>query len=214
MLNTAPVFLHLKLGTCASEVVQNIAALIDNSKTPMQKAVSLIKDIIGVDAAFEDVRKARLVAMLVGEKAVRSAYMIDDEDIFLRECDEAIDKRLTDPKNAWMYVAANPLMAPVEKVQVVADIDVKVEVKANGKIKKGGKQVLAAELYKKRVLEAKTPATNQEFIACLVKELGMSKAGATTYAYNCKKQLGEPAGGIVKAKKGRKAKVAAAPKKS
>jgi hypothetical protein len=51
--------------------------------------------------------------------------------------------------------------------------------------------------------------TNQQFIALVMKELKMSKPGATTYAYNAKKELGEPEGGIVKAKKGRKAKEAA-----
>jgi hypothetical protein len=115
-------------------------------------------------------------------------------------------ERIANPEFSWMYTEAPRVTVAADVKQVVKGIDMKVAVKANGKIKKGGKQILAAELYKKFVLEATKAATNQEFIAILVKELDMSKSGATTYAYNCKKQLGEPAGGIVKAKKGRKAK--------
>ena len=77
--------------------------------------------------------------------------------------------------------------APV--VSLSEGIDDKVEVKADGKIKKGGKQILAAELYKKHVVETENPVDNQGFIKILMAELGMTKAGATTYAYNCKKQF-------------------------
>jgi hypothetical protein len=39
------------------------------------------------------------------------------------------------------------------------------------------------------VVDAEVPLTNQGFIKLLMDELDMSKAGATTYSYNCKKAL-------------------------
>lgn len=167
-------------------------------------ATKLVKDMIGADATFTEANEARLVAMALAEAASKNDGKFENEVVALA----LAQKRAADhmAKNAWMYVKKTSA-APTETKAVVEGIETKVAVKADGSIKKGGKQVLAAELYKKHVLEATKAATNQEFIAILVKELGMSKAGATTYAYNCKKQLGEPKGGIVKAKKGRKAKV-------
>ena len=62
---------------------------------------------------------------------------------------------------------------------------------ADGSIKKGGKELLAVELYKKYTSELNgAPYQNQAFIAILVAQLGMSKAGATTYNYNMKKKFG------------------------
>ena len=73
-------------------------------------------------------------------------------------------------------------------VQVVSSVDVKVEVKDNGQMKKGGKQIIALELYKKFVVDAEegNKLSNSDFVKLLMKELGMSLAGSRTYAYNCK----------------------------
>jgi hypothetical protein len=167
-------------------------------------ATKMVKDMIGVDMTFSEANEARLTAMALAEAASKTGGKFEDEAAALGLASVRAREHMV--KNAWMYVKKSTA-APSEVKAVVEGIDTKVAVKKDGSIKKGGKQILAAELYKKHVLEATTAATNQEFIKILVKELGMSKAGATTYAYNCKKQLGEPKGGIVKAKKGRKAKV-------
>lgn len=52
------------------------------------------------------------------------------------------------------------------------------------KPKKGDKQRRAIDLY-----EANKTKTNAEVVAVFMKELDMSKAGATTYVYNCKKGI-------------------------
>jgi hypothetical protein len=206
MLNTEAVFKRLDLGRCAGDSVQRIREVITEAVDPLAKAKAIIKDILGLETTYTDELKARIVAQKVGEQSFKANHNIDDAEALLKVCEEYTDKFITNPANAWMFVKDETPTVVSHVVQVVKGIDVKVAVKANGKIKKGGKQILAAELYKKYVLEATTAATNQGFIAILEKELGMTKAGATTYAYNCKKQLGEPKGGIVKAKKGRKAK--------
>jgi len=74
-------------------------------------------------------------------------------------------------------------------------------IKGTGKTgkTKGAKQNKAAELF-----EANKGKTRQELIALFMKELDMSKAGASTYVYNCQKKAG-----VTSNKKGKKAKTEA-----
>ena len=204
MLNTEHVFKRLQLGDTATEAIGKIRQLVTTDADPVAKAKSIVQAILGIEPTIETPEQARLIAMKVGESAFKVNHNIAEPADLLKSCQDYVSLFLANPANKWMFAVDSQV--PEYTAKVVKGIDVAVPVKDNGKIKKGGKQILAAELYKKYVLEAKKPATNQEFIMILVKELGMSKAGATTYAYNCKKQLGEPAGGLVKAKKGRKAK--------
>lgn len=205
MLNTEHAFVRLNLGKSSGEAVQMISRAIKEDSAPIAKAVKLIRDITGIERSYDDEDVARLTAMAIGDEAFKVNHVIDDVEAFVDKCEQRARKFRFDDNNAFHFVKPEPEVGATETV--IAGIDVKVGVKADGKIKKGGKEILALELYKVHMLETKNPLTNQGFIAVLVKELGMSKAGATTYAYNCRKKLGEPAGGIVKAKKGRKAKV-------
>jgi hypothetical protein len=186
--------------------VQAIRAVIEDANDPLAKANELIFQILGVKVTYEDEAKARYIAMAVAEGSWKANHQIEDESAFLSACEARIDAFIADPINAFFF--AKPAYTPSqgELKQVATTVDVQVEVKADGKIKKGGREVIAEALWKKHVLEATTPLSNQEFIALLMKESGMGKPGARTYAYNCKKTLGEPAGGLVKSKRGRKAK--------
>lgn len=205
MINTSPAFTRLNLGTSSGRAVQEIRDLVNASKTPTTKASELIKMIVGVETTYTDPTRARLIAMSVADEAFKVNHQIADAEDFIKLCEARVDAFMTRVENAWMFATKGVTHAQ-ETVQVIDGIEMKVALKANGKIKKGGKEILAHELYKKHVLEAPTALTNQEFITVLMKQLDMSKAGATTYAWSCKKKLGEPAGGLVKAKKGRKAK--------
>lgn len=193
------------LGESPIRVMQNVRDSIDTNPKPLARAIEMVRLMTGQERQYDDIQFARFVAMKCGEEAMKLKGQIPDPEAFLVDIEASTKAFLESPKNGWLFVKATAVI-PTEQKEVVEGLDVKVAVKKDGSIKKGGKQVLAAELYKKHVLEAAKPATNQEFIKVLEKELGMSKAGATTYAYNCKKQLGEPEGGLVKAKKGRKAK--------
>jgi len=198
--------------TSASAAVQDVRERIVNEDDPLAAAVKFINSIVTVpNVTFEDKHIARITAQCIAEAAIK-ADEIDDLAVYTASVARATIFR-NSPANAYFFAEADPSevvdgvsVRHGEELKAMAGTDVKVLVKSNGKIKKGGKQVLAAELYRKHVLEATPAATNQEFIAILEKNLGMTKSGATTYAYNCKKAQGEPAGGIVKAKKGRKAK--------
>lgn len=210
MLNTEKVFERLALGnsriTSVIAVREAIEAETDSNRKA--KAEDLIFQLLGVKVVYEDREKARFVAMKVAEEAWKVNHKIDDEATFLHDVEVKIDAFMTNPRNHFMFVKPEGYSAePVEMKAIVTGVTTEVAIKKDGSIKKGGKEILARDLYKLHVLESKEPLSNQGFIAVLMKELDMSKAGATTYAYNCKKALGEPEGGIVKSKKGRKAKV-------
>ena len=209
MLDTTPAFQHLGFdSTCRIRAVQEVSTLVLDSNNQLTAAKKVIHDMLGVDIEFKEARRARLTAMKVAELIVIAKHHIEDTQAVVDSADAYVTKFMADPDRQWMFAEAESTASgkPTTSQAVVEGIETKVEVKADGSIKKGGKQVLVAEMYKKNVLEATTPMTNQQFIALIVKDLGMSKAGATTYAYNAKKELGEPEGGIVKAKKGRKPK--------
>lgn len=186
---------------------QDVTARISGSSNPCKAAAKLLHDLAGIERTFTNPVIARMSVAKLAELIVNANHHIADIDDLFDQAAARADKFYNDPKNSWMWAEAEtPTTAGGEVRAVVEGLDTKVEVKADGSIKKGGKQVLVAEMYKKNVLEATTPMTNQQFVALVMKDLNMSKAGATTYAYNAKKALGEPEGGIVKAKKGRQAK--------
>lgn len=186
--------------------VQQTSQLISCNDNPVSTAIKLIHDVLGLNVSFTDARQARIVAMGVVESLVKSNLLCDEaEDVFAMAQQRA-SAFISLPQNQWMWADEQAIEQAGNVCTVVEGIDTKVGVNANGTIKKGGRQVIVAEMYKKHVIGKIPPMTNQEFVQLLMKELGMSKAGATTYAYAVKKELGEPEGGIVKAKKGRKAK--------
>lgn len=209
MLNVKGQLEHLKLNMDSPlQSMQIVRDRINGAADPKKFAQEFIKQLVGLERKYEEPVVARMVAMGVVEQAVRLQGEISDPETFVLS-QEARAKALRENKElAWMFVQAERDVQ-AENLQSIAGSEIKVAIKDNGKIKKGGKQVLATELYKTHVLNSTSkPLTNQEFIALLVKELGMSKSGATTYAYNVKRQLGEPSGGIEKSKRGKKAKAA------
>ena len=206
MVNTQLVFERLDLGTSRFAAVQAVQAAIETAEQPQEKAQDLIFQIIGIKVVYDNADKARLVAKAVADEAWKANHQISNEEEILKICEVRIDKFMA--AEPWHFAKPQVYQAvATEQKQVSELVETKVEVKTNGSMKKGGKEVLARELYKKFVLEVKPEDAldNQGFIKLLIKELDMSKAGATTYAYNCKKALGEPVGGMKKSKKGRKA---------
>ena len=171
---------------CVSKMVQQIRTHITVSSSPIEKAKQMIKTIADVDVTIPDIETAVPLAQFVA-KASLEEEVCDFPDIIERAFSYVSELFKKHPWSAPKV--ASQTNGPV--VAVVEGIDVKVEVKSDGKIKKGGKQILAAELYKKHVTDAETPVDNQGFIKILMSELSMTKAGATTYAYNCKKAAGK-----------------------
>lgn len=164
------------------QMVQQIRTHISESADPIAKAKRLILAITDIDVNIPDVETAVPLAQFVA-KASLEEEVCDFPNIIERAFSYVSELFKKHPWSAPKV--ATQTSGPV--VAVCDSIDVKVEVKADGSLKKGAKQILADELYKKHML-VDVPLTNQQFIAILMTELKMTKAGSTTYAYNCKKK--------------------------
>lgn len=186
-MNAKPVLLHMGLTvTSPSRIVENIRDMIELAPNPLKKANDLIAAMTDLPTAYTDLVRARHVAQYVAQIAVSHDSFDAEETIMVAE--KHSDRLVAEMP--WAFVTDEPAAGqPGHTVAVVAGVDLKVAVKVDGSIKKGGKGPLATELYKIHVLNAKTPLSNQEFIKVLMKELDMSKAGATTYRYNLAKQF-------------------------
>lgn len=163
---------------------------IEKSSNPHTAAVKIIADIIGQnDVSLPDDVDPKLIAMGVVERTVRANG--DVPEGIVDAVSQHVRNLMINPATSWMFLREEYRKeAEQELKMIVEDVDVKVPVKEDGSIKKGGKQILARELYKKHILEADQPMSTQDFIALLMKHLDMTKSGATTYAYNCKRDLG------------------------
>lgn len=169
---------------CVMSAMQHVRSRV--TENGIDEANYYIHTISGLNKDYTDVSRALHVAQHLCEIAIKTDSFDPATEIQAGEDrHDAIIKAMP-----WITAKADAIAVSDPQVAVVAGIDMKVSVNKDGKIKKGGKQVLAAELYKKYVKDAAVPLDNQGFISVLVKELGMSKAGATTYNYNLKKEFG------------------------
>lgn len=201
-LNQLQVFeKKLKLD-CQSpnRVVQSVNALIRDGKIEAKQVFNVggLEDV-NVPTDFHE---ARLAAAAFAEEIVRDPY-VNRDVAFARALERA--KAFRNNKH-YHFAFADDKALKNEKVNEQG-----VVIKSNGKIKKGGKQVLALQLFKTHVVEKSV--SNQEFVAVLMKELDMTKAGATTYAYNTKKAYEKETGTTIEVKKAKKGRKAAPAKK-
>lgn len=200
--------------TSAIGTVQKVRELVSIGTEPDAKqGVQLVNKLLGTNLNYGDVivgvedrlhgDYAMMVAQGVAEVVVKNVGQSVDEAEVLANAKARVARLMSAPNHKWMFAKPEPTSTsgPTEQVAVIKDIDVKVEVKADGKIKKGGREVMAEAIYQKRVIDSGQPVTNQEFIQMLIKELGMTKGGATTYAYNVDKKMG---GKLVKKARGAK----------
>lgn len=153
------------------------------------KASEIVKSLLGVDLSFPTAEHAVITTQAIVQSIVKNDFKVDSIEDVLANAKDYAEKFITNPKHQYFF-AKEVTAETATEVAVVEGLDVKVAVKADGKIKKGGREILAVALYEKFVKNAEVPLDNQGFIAVLMKELGMSKAGATTYNYNMKKKFG------------------------
>jgi len=186
---------HTRLGA-----VQDVRKLIQEDG---KAASDILVTLLGIKEdqlpEFQTADQAIMTVQYVVDTAIRNEGNVDDAEIVLADAVRKVSTLEKRPDMSWMH--ARPAAKIDEAVEEVTEmVDVKVAVKADGSIKKGGRQVLAAALYEKYVVQAEVKPTNAWFKELLVKELGMTSAGASTYAYNCdaEKKL------LVKASKGKK----------
>lgn len=188
MISARPALLHLGFSVESPlRAVQEVREQIVNAKSPLTEAASIVFKVAGLEKKFDDITTAIHIAQHIVVTFVQNESY--DEELAYSEAvkrDEAIRKALP-----WAFEKAEPAAKRGETTSsVIEGIDVQVAVTSSGKIKKGGRAILAEALYAKHVLELDTPITQKEFVKMLVKQVGMTQGGASTYAGNCKKKLG------------------------
>lgn len=201
MIDIRPALVRLGISdTSAVHAVQQVREFIegDGEKNRFQRTNEFLDKVLGVSLAHADVDGrpvgdehdyAVTIAQAAIEGALKSEGVVDDVDTLMTNAKLRADKFITNPYYKWCFAKEAAVVTSSNNVAVAAGIETKVAIKADGTIKKGGKEVLAIELYKKHVTEAAVPVDNQGFIKILMEQLGMTKAGATTYAWNMRKRF-------------------------
>lgn len=198
MIDVSLALKHFDISTTSAlRGVQEVHELITTATNPCKKATELVEKILGVTVDFPQTDDrayipAYITVQAVVANVIRAGCKFDDANLVVEESKQHCTKFMNNPANSWMFAVEKSVTASTNDVAVAEGIDIKVAVKADGSIKKGGKEILAKALYEQYRASATFDASNenQPFIAILMKQLGMSKAGATTYNYNLKKAFG------------------------
>ena len=139
-----------------------LAWTIELSKEEKEQRIALLMDID--QPVFESEKHARLVYGYVVSEIVRQQGPVDIVMI--------MDKvKKTIGEMPWV----------VKEFESFTHVDTgppKLDARGNVKAKKGTKKTKAIEVYNR---EKGTERTRQEWIALLVEEVGLSKAGASSY---------------------------------
>lgn len=179
-MNIQTVLTRLNIDTLsAAMAVQDVRELVESSADPLNTAQQIINNLVPTVVTFSDPIEARMTAQFLVDSALKLGDKYDPTDALKKAADRIAYHR---EHNPWFfYKKDHSTVATTTEIKS----GVAVEVKADGKMKKGSKQVIARALYAEH--KAKT---NAEIIAIFMAELDMSKAGATTYLYLMKKESG------------------------
>ena len=155
-----------------------VQSLSDIELTPEQYR-DRIKELTGKECKAKDEYVRTHYHYLVQETVRRSMNtdIIDMDSIFELSTRRAEEYCRTNP---WTFVKDE-----AQKIQ-------KLDSEGNVKPKKGAKKQQAIDLYNKMVEENNGEfPSRQDAIKRFVDEVGMTKAGASTYVANCKKHFGK-----------------------
>ena len=163
--------------------------MIDDSKEHWDQSQfeDLVAEMLGERIRFENHEQARITATYFVQWFMRAhekdPSAINLDEIFMEAVESAKDYIHRMDHGDLKFLRAKPdeeyedeNAAPV------------VDDRGNRKRKKGKKKEMAAELYQ----EHRLTKTRAEIIALFMEEIGMSKAGATTYFHNNKATYGPP----------------------
>lgn len=180
MLNVSTVLDRLHIdSTSRCGAVQDVRHLIESSENPLAAARSIINNLVIEEVFIDDPIEARMIAQRLVDEALVLGDRYDPEKALEKAAAKIAQARIDSPWIFW-----TPSFSTVDSKTEQRE-GVAVEIKTDGSFKKGSKQILAAALYEKH----KT-LSNQEIIAIFMKELDMSKPGATTYFYTQKAKAG------------------------
>lgn len=189
MLNIAHTCEKMEIDlSSVTRAIQAVRDIVGETDTCV-KASKLIRSLLSIDVKFEDADVARVTSLAVAEAIAKCEGEIADEAVLFAQAVERAERHMKSPRNAWMYVKPEAESGPVE-TKAIEGTELNVVIKADGRIKRGGKQQVAEALFAVHVLNSETPCDNACFVKILMKEAGMSLAGARTYAHNCRKANG------------------------
>ncbi len=177
MLSAEQVLTRLKINSSSRlKAIQDVRTLIENSENPIAAAKVIISNLSDVDFQTNDAIVARMTAQRLVDEALLLGDRYDPTAALKKAAERIAQQRIDNP---WFFY--KPTFSTVVTTTETRE-GVNVEMKTDGSFKKGSKQVLAAALYEKH-----KALSNQEIISIFMKELSMSKSGATTYFYTQKK---------------------------
>lgn len=179
-MNTEQVLTRLKLDPISpNTAVQQVRVQIEGSPNPLGAARILFSNFTAPDEEFNftDANEARLVVAFLVENAIKLGEQYDPNDALKRAAKWLVNHKMERP---WSFAKAETSVSVSTETQLREGVN--IEVKADGKLKKGSKQILAKALFDKD-----PSLSNADMIKLFVKELNMSEAGARTYVYNCRK---------------------------
>lgn len=206
MINTKPAFNHLCLHpTSLSRAIQDVGLIVRTDPDgAVLTAINMVDHMVGVRLKREEFEQpgrakpeewALSFAQAVVEYCLTKVHNVDPDETIKYAWDRvtAFTKK---PSNQWLFATEESTVQAGDMVVVTPTVNIPVAVTAEGKIKKGGKEKLAVALFqqflddKKARNEGPLSTDNQAFVAILIDQLQMTKAGATTYAYNMRKKFG------------------------
>lgn len=179
-------------------MVTDVRELLEGGDVCIMGSI-FIRDILGIDKVFDDEIYARICIKKLVVDLYNNNFEIDISSKFMLEnVVEYADRFVMNPE--WSFLkkvdgdgldADGNVIERIEVKQLVVEgIDTKVAMKTdssgNLKIKKGGKKVLAIEMYRKYVVDAIEPMLHSDFIKLMIKELDLTLAGSNTYGWNLK----------------------------
>lgn len=177
-MNTEQVLIRLNIDPYSRiKAVQEVREIIEGSPNPLGAAKVIFDNLAAPNTqfAFTDANEARLTVAFLVENAIKLGDQYDPEDALKRAAEWIVEHKQNSP---WCFFKPETTVATETQMQH----GVSVEVKTDGKLKKGSKQILAKALYEKN-----STLDNAALIKLFSKELDMSEAGARTYVYNCRK---------------------------
>jgi hypothetical protein len=207
MINAMQVLERMQFNTTSHiRAIQEVRDYVGVADDKLKAAITVIHALTGEDVSYDDEKFALHVAQGVVERVIRQGESFHPQ-YAVKDAEETATKLRANPAMQWLNVQpAAEGETPFGPSKTVAGVN--LTIKANGKIKKGGKQEAVVALFKDHVVAKNV--SNADFIKIVMSELDMSKAGATTYAYNARKavelETGQPVN-VIKSKKGRKPKV-------
>lgn len=169
------------LNMSPTRAVQQTREHLSASANPIKDANNVVFDLTASQSPFQDNEEAAIMyAQYVVEGFIKKRV-----DVTGYAKERVTHHMKINPKffQGATRVGPSTVITTPKMVE-----NVRVEIKANGKIKKGGKQDIAEHLYKTEVIAK--GISNADFVKLLQEKASMTLYGARTYAHNMKKKFG------------------------